>query len=44
MRGPNNLIFMVQEDIEKCLQDLIDGKIEVSRRNYLPLKIEKEET
>ena len=49
VRGTNNLVFniydyMIQEDINNCLKDLLNGDVEVSRRNCVSLSIEGGET
>lgn len=46
IRGSNNLIFNIydyenQEDIDRCLNDLINKTIEISMRNRIPLRIGK---
>lgn len=45
VRGTNNMVFnpydyMVQEDIDECLNDLESGEIEVSHRNCVTLDVE----
>lgn len=44
-KAPNNLVFnpydyCVQEDIDKCLSDLISGECELSRRNAVDIEID----
>lgn len=48
-RGTHNLIFnlydfSIQEDIDKCLEDLESGKIELSRRGAIHIIINAAET
>ena len=45
VRGTNDRIFnpydyMIQEDIDECLNDLESGDIEVAHRNYVKLDVE----
>lgn len=45
VRSTNNKVFnpydyREKEDCDKCLQDLISGDVELSRRNQVPLLIE----
>ncbi len=45
VRGTNDRIdYMIQEDIDRCLDDLLKGNVDVSRRNCVPLNIEGGET
>lgn len=49
IKAPNNLVFnnydyAIQEDINKCMKDLISGEVELSRRNGINLKIDRERT
>ena len=42
VRGPNNLVlnaydYTQDSDCEKSLQDLVDGKVEISKRHRVPL-------
>lgn len=42
MRGPNNLVlniydYKTDKGCEESLADLVDGKVELSRRNSIPL-------
>ena len=44
IRGTHDLIlnpydFMVQEDIDECLADLVSGKIEISHRNRVQVLV-----
>lgn len=46
VRGTNDRVFnpydyMIQEDIDDCLNDLVSGEIEVSYRNCVPLDIDR---
>ena len=48
VRGRNDRIFnpydyMMQEKIDRCLGDLISGKVEVSWRHCIPLDIQTKE-
>lgn len=42
VRGTNNMVFnpydyAVQKDIDRCMQDLDEGTVEVTHRNRVPL-------
>lgn len=45
VRGTNDRIFnpydyMIQEDIDECMEDLISGKVEATHRNCILLDVE----
>jgi hypothetical protein len=47
IRGTNNFIFnpynyVLTEDCEQCLRDLMSGEVEISFRRRIPLQIESE--